>query len=59
MGFLVLLVLAALAAFGAWKWSENHRSATILDRVDSLFTGSLAAVWIKLRCLATASRAFN
>lgn len=43
MGSLVFLAIVALAIFGAWRWSLDHRSAAVLDKVDSLFTGQLAS----------------
>ena len=43
MGSLALIAIIALAVFGAWRWSMDHRSAAVLDKVDSLFTGTLAS----------------
>ena len=44
-GFILLAILALLvgaAGFAAWRWSIENRSVALLDRVDSVFTGSRA-----------------
>lgn len=36
----IILVILALALFIGWRWAVANRSVGMLDRVDSLFTGS-------------------
>ncbi len=41
---LLMLVLLALALFGLWRWAMATQSVALLDRIDALFTGSVAEV---------------
>jgi len=40
---LILVALAVIALFAAYRWSVENRSVALLDRIDSLFGGSLTA----------------
>lgn len=41
---LLMLVLLALALFGLWRWAMATQSVALLDRIDALFTSSVAEV---------------